>query len=490
MKKIITTACVFIFSVLLNAQEKVYTGSFKAASMVGPMMNYLNNPNTLRSFTSILDSTLYSQTKIGLADPEKIIFEKIDPKQIYTSKLNPPPNIPSINFRIVEYSPAFLLHASPPTTKEDSAFLTGVISCIQISLLLTDQKGATKLEKEIEIYLKKGKSNGIGLPVANLALSQKGLLALIEKALPHLLNPNDSLQTLEIRASGLFASDNFILANNLGKPRTQIDIRKNSGIYNVAGESQIIRWRPPGYQEIIESGKNRTPLNDSLAATIKHEKKNSNPVFIYLKQSLRDAVYNKNYEIVMPAKFWNEVNTGNFGQTTLTALPGNHHLIIEDKDTIGSFSISKGDIDSTKLFNLNSISNGIDTNSITNIIETPNKIPVVYDYIIQGNIYKHLFSIKIYGYQFIREIWIDNLLVATIFGDIEPEKFVLANTIDNIPLLNCMILFAYQSYFSSKSLTRVYSFGMQQRFSEYFPLFPLPESYRFTPRIEHNQNNL
>jgi len=77
MKKIIATACVFIFSILLNAQEKVYTGSFKAASMVGPMMNYWDNPNTLKSFANILDSILYSQTKIRLAAPEKIIFEKI-----------------------------------------------------------------------------------------------------------------------------------------------------------------------------------------------------------------------------------------------------------------------------------------------------------------------------------------------------------------------------------------------------------------------------
>ncbi len=489
MKKIITTACVFIFSVSLSAQEKVYTGSFKAASMVGPMMDYWDNPNTLKSFANILDSILYSQTKIRLAEPEKIFFEKIDPKQIYTSKLKPLPNISSFNFRIIEYSPAFLLTTAPPTTKEDSAFLNGVISCIQMSLLLTDRTGATKIEKDIEIYLKKGISNGIGLPIANLALSQKGLLELIEKSLPHLLNPNDSLQSLEMKVSGLFASDNFILAANVGKPRIQINIKKNSAIYSLGGETQIIRWNPPGYQEIIESGKNKTQLNDSLAAEIKNEKKNSSPIFIYLKQSLRDAVHNKNYEIVMPAKFWNEVNTGTFGQTTLAALQGAHHRIMEDKDTIGYFSISKGGTDSNKSFYTNSISNGIDTSSITNIIQTPNKVPVEYDYVVKGTIYKHNFIVKIYGYQYIREIWIDDTLVATVFGDIEPEKFVLANTFDNTPLLNCMILFSYHSYFSSKSLTRLYSAGMQLRFSEYFPLFPLPESYNFYPRVEYHYNN-
>ncbi|MFX6019236.1 hypothetical protein ABTF08_20375, partial [Acinetobacter baumannii] len=85
--------------------------------------------------------------------------------------------------------------------------------------------------KDLEIYLKKGISNGIGLPVSNLVLSQKGLLELIEKSLPHLLNPNDSLQSLEMKVSGLFASDNFILAANIGKPRIQVDIKKNSAIY-------------------------------------------------------------------------------------------------------------------------------------------------------------------------------------------------------------------------------------------------------------------
>ncbi|MGL1161912.1 hypothetical protein ACSTKX_25105, partial [Vibrio parahaemolyticus] len=90
--------------------------------------------------------------------------------QIYASKLKPSPAASSINFRIIEYSPAFLLTAAPPTTKEDSAFLNGVISCIQMSLILTDATGATKIEKDLEIYLKKGISNGIGLPVSNLVL--------------------------------------------------------------------------------------------------------------------------------------------------------------------------------------------------------------------------------------------------------------------------------------------------------------------------------
>lgn len=453
MKKIIATACVFFFSVLLNAQEKVYTGSFKAASMVGPMMNYWDNPNTLKSFANILDSILYSQTKIRLAAPEKIIFEKIDPKQIYASKLKPSPAASSINFRIIEYSPAFLLTAAPPTTKEDSAFLNGVISCIQMSLILTDATGATKIEKDLEIYLKKGISNGIGLPVSNLVLSQKGLLELIEKSLPHLLNPNDSLQSLEMKVSGLFASDNFILAANIGKPRIQVDIKKNSAIYSIGGESQIIRWNLPSYQEIIISGKNKTIVTDSLAKAIKIENALTNSIFIFLKQSLRDAIYDKNYNIIIASKLWNQMQSDLSVLTTLKALQGVHHKILEDKDTIGSFSITTGGFDKTKLFYTNRISNGIDTTSITQINETTAPISVIYDYRVNGIMREHRFNILIYANHYIREIWIDGILVATVFGDSFPEKFVLSSTINNLPLLNFMILFSYQSFFSTKSLT-------------------------------------
>ncbi|MFK5108460.1 hypothetical protein ACI394_28350, partial [Klebsiella pneumoniae] len=90
---------------------------------------------------------------------------------------------------------------------------------------------------------------------------------------------------------GLFASDNFILAANIGKPRIQVDIKKNSAIYSIGGESQIIRWNLPSYQEIIISGKNKTIVTDSLAKAIKIENALTNSIFIFLKQSLRDAIY-------------------------------------------------------------------------------------------------------------------------------------------------------------------------------------------------------
>lgn len=139
--------------------------------------------------------------------------------------------------------------------------------------------------------------------------------------------------------------------------------------------------------------------------------------------------------------------------TTLKALQGVHHKILEDKDTIGSFSITTGGFDKTKLFYTNRISNGIDTTSITQINETTAPISVIYDYRVNGIMREHRFNILIYANHYIREIWIDGILVATVFGDSFPEKFVLSSTINNLPLLNFMILFSYQSFFSTKSLT-------------------------------------
>ncbi|MFX7816305.1 hypothetical protein ABTK28_20360, partial [Acinetobacter baumannii] len=92
-------------------------------------------------------------------------------------------------------------------------------------------------------------------------------------------------------------------------------------------------------QEIIISGKNKTIVTDSLAKAIKIENALTNSIFIFLKQSLRDAIYDKNYNIIIASKLWNQMQSDLSVLTTLKALQGVHHKILEDKDTIGSFSI-------------------------------------------------------------------------------------------------------------------------------------------------------
>jgi hypothetical protein len=487
MKTTITIAYMLLFSIFLSAQQKLQHGSFRCFSMVGPMMRYLDNPETVKLFSQKLDSVLYVHTGQRIANPHQIFFQQMDKKLLSSERFTPASNQTSISLFLIEYSPQFLLTTSRPTTKEDSSFLNGIVSCLQIGLQITDQNGKATIQKEIEIYLKKGISNGIGLPLANLVLSQKGFLDLCDQILPRLVNNKDSLQTIEMRASGVFAADNFILAANAGKPRIRVDIKKNSAIFPIAGTTQLLRWNAPAYQEIIESGKSKTNLNDSLAAAIKQEKKGLNAVFIYLKQDLRDAINNRNYEIIMPAKYWYEQTTAAYGQTTLATLEGRHHRIVTDRDTIGNFEIIKGGSDSTKLFSLHKLSNGVDTASITQFDENPFVIPLVYDYQINGVMNSSKFKVLIYGNQYIRELWVDGELVSTVFGDIVPEKIVLASATKNIPLLNFLVLFSYQSYFSSKSLTRYNGVSQPLRFSDYLPLFGLPESYyQFFPNIQNN----
>jgi hypothetical protein len=490
MKTTITIAYLLFFSIILSAQQKLQHGSFRCFSMVGPMMRYLDNPETVKQFSQKLDSTLYVYTGKQIVNPNQITFQQMDKKLLSTERFTPVINQPSISVFLIEYSPQFLLTTSPPTTKDDSAFLNGVVSCMQIGLQITDQNGNPIIQKEIEVYLKKGISNGIGLPLANLVLSPKGFLDLCGQILPRLVNNKDSLQTIEMRAGGVFAADNFMLAANAGKPRIQVNIKKNSAIFLIDGVTQLLRWDVPTYQEIIETGKNKTALPDSLMAAIKKERKGLNAVFIYLKQDLRDGINNKNYEVVMPAKYWFEQTNAGYGQTTLNVLEGSHHRIVTNKDTIGYFDITKGGRDTTKLFSLHKVSNGFDTTSITQITETPFVIPLVYDYQISGVMNGNNFKIRMYGNQYIREIWVDGELVATIFGDIVPEKIVLATAIENTPLLNFLILFSYQSYFSSKQLSRYSRISQQLLFSDYLPIFGLPDSYQFYPHIDqHFENN-
>ncbi|MEN9599431.1 MAG: hypothetical protein RL596_1750, partial [Bacteroidota bacterium] len=80
MKTTITIAYLLFFSIILSAQQKLQHGSFRCFSMVGPMMRYLDNPETVKQFSQKLDSTLYVYTGKQIVNPNQITFQQMDKK--------------------------------------------------------------------------------------------------------------------------------------------------------------------------------------------------------------------------------------------------------------------------------------------------------------------------------------------------------------------------------------------------------------------------
>lgn len=423
----------------LPAQNIVYPNQFKCGSSLGPVMNYFKDAAIVQEYTQVMDSLLLDKKGLHFPPNTMLQFQSI----MLDGNENNEVSTPQINFSVVEY--AVKDYCKIASLQPTDSSLIGIQSVFILHYAISQNRRKIVQQNDLIVLIKSLPTKGIGLPAENLHLTNNGFLSLLKKSTAILLDSTNQYEQITVNVQEPFIGDNFILNTSSGYTRNKVNFSNNIARFLLNNKEQIVRWGEPMFQNIILRGKNKTNL--SIAAIDNFNKLQLNTMGepILLLQDARDVINNKSYQINMLAqnvKVSNEEETNTF--TNL--LPGKFHSLILDKDTIAHFSVdNKSTIDSSKKFNYQEISNGIDTGSVYMISKTPIDELLIHDCIMEGTILTLPFKIEISANKYIRSFYLNNKLLAIVTGKNAPEIFVNFDAAISAEIFNALLLVGYSS---------------------------------------------
>lgn len=444
MPKLVTTFIISLTCLFTEAQSTIYPGEFRCISVNGPLMNYWADANTNSIFAKDLDSLLQIKRNWELTNLNTIKFIPIDKK----NESIPILKYPHLNIGLIEYStPEYIKQFNLDIL--DTLFAKEVLSVLRLEVRLEGKNQSVLFEKDLDVYVKKGPSNGIGVPFVNLHFTRKGFLETLKKSFAILFDSTTTNEAIELTVGGAYVGDNFILAKTSGLPRTQVSTTKSISKFKYSGQEQLIRWGDQLYKDVVLYGKNKTILPEKLVKAFENNigEADTNPVF--LVQEGRDILANKNYTIQLAAHLGINPYYLNFNtvRPIIKLISGYNHFLFNENDTVAVFEIQIDKVDTTKKIFLNQVSNGIDTSSVTSI-ESPEKvISLNYDYLIKGKLKANNFEIKISGDRYLREFYFNNELICIANGNKTLERFVILDNSISSEILNALFIIGFNSFF-------------------------------------------
>ena len=403
-------------------------------------MNYWNSEIVQKEFTKDLDSLLIKNFGFKLAPNTIISFNNLSNKNTPSNTKNDA-NLPQLNIELVEYTSAGYIKQFDLLIL-DTLFVKEVRSVLRIQASIELAKEKLVFSNAIDIFIKNGYSNGIGITAQNLPISSKGFNEVLKQSMAILLDSSKLDTQIEVKVARVFIRDNFILDKIIDKPRIQVNSKNNISKFNYKKQQQIIRWGEQLYQNIILTGKNKTTLPDSVLMVLKKSVDAINENKFILLQDARDVVLDKNYLLSIIAYLDDDF----MGINQLKILKGNFHTLTLNNDTIARFNIENDVIDKNKKIFTQQITNGFDNNSIYTIDSSGTTESLLQDYVINGKIFDQSFKICISGKKYLKEFYLNDQIVCIANGDKALERFVILDESISNSLLNALLMIGFNSY--------------------------------------------
>ena len=433
----------FSYNCILNAQKLVHPTQFRCYSMNGPVMSYFKDASIMQHFMEDLDSTLLLKQGFKLAFNSSIQFLPIGKDESIELKQNSQIAYPQININLVEYTTAGYIQQFNVDTN-DSTFAKEVLSVFKLQVVITESPTKALLNRDLDIFIKQGPSNGIGIPIYNLPVTAKGFSELLKKSLPIILDSSNSFEQIEMKVSAAFVGDNFILEKTAGLARTPAYSKDKLSKYNFNNQQQIIRWGNQEYREIILKGKNKTLLNDSLQNAVQNARNFFDAEMVFLLQEGRDVLNDKNYLLQFTAQIASNIDDDGQATPYINLIAGNYHYLIEGMDTIAQFSVKRNIVEAEKKLFAHQVTNGFTMSSITNIENTERIITMNYPFLVEGKLWNQPFKICISTG--LREIYFNNQLICIAYGNKLPERFVSLGESIDATTFNALMIIAYNQF--------------------------------------------
>lgn len=458
LRKIILPLLLVFCIQAIFAQKKIVLEKIRVQSFNVPLTTYLQNEEIKKTIASQLNQILLKHLLMPLADTGSLAVELI-PNTSTIDLVKPDftdPDTSRLHLYIdmLEAFPGrFFTSADTYTADPDMKKRAGTVFVLLARIFGSDKK--TIFYEKLNVVVSPAETPGMGflrgkgIQFGDLAITPKSFTEFVKTAANILFDPHNAMELVEMKVLPAFMADNYILPKTIGQPRIFVSTTKNFSAYNYQGKKEIISITEPVYEEIMIKGKKTEKYPDDITKAIKATEHFAGSDFVFLRQECRDVARDKNYLLKLTTQV-DPVNMPEGKEFLFTNfLQGNFHYLFFEKDTLARFTIMKNIAEGINRVFPNHISNGFDSSSIFRFPTSfQENWMLAYDYVVNGLIGSHQFSIKCSGARnTIKEIFLDKKLVCIAQGKFSIEKFVVFDASLSTELLNQLFMIGFNRFF-------------------------------------------
>ena len=477
-------------------QKTVIFEKMRCYSMMGPSMQYLENPQNqlliARQFSQTLKNELQLQlndsinlpvqvlSKEDLATPFTITFKNAD-----TGKLH-------LYFDCIELTPYTYFNQHTEMLADSNLFRRSE-SVLQLKFYLVNYKNQLVSQGNLAVSLATNISRSIGIPYRRMLIDKKtytlpttssAFTETIRKSIQYLFRPSNESDLIEVRVPPAFVYNNFITEETY---QSGLLIFPSSGKgvweYTLSEGVQIIRNGERKAFSIPLNNKklaNNSPLKEYWSL-LKDENTIGTEYFVF-KNTIREVVSNSNYEMLLVTsvsfnrtqpnintlstesqyfhsgyfdsnfEIWSDLLKSNIlnnsRQTNVKMLNKQVNFLLKETDTIAVFEVRQDTIvkDSSKLWPFQ-VYDGLDAASLFTLSLPNNPTPFNSVMEITGLIEKQPFVIKLKGSILDwKEIILNGETVAWVMGLERPDKIFIKKFSLEAKMLNQLLMIAFSPF--------------------------------------------
>ncbi|OYU56309.1 MAG: hypothetical protein CFE25_03435 [Chitinophagaceae bacterium BSSC1] len=464
----------------IQAQTSLELKSLRYHNNSGKTLNYLELSQTKASLNKILDSLSKKYWQIPSQLANELIIQKtnasLSPSIIQLSLIDPKlgnakhilltidsskqgnksnPNY-FLNIEMAELPMSSLNKLINIDSSLRKRFLSAPkIGLFQIIASIQLNNGDTVFKKTVSLLIYRNKRvKSFGFPHPDYGISPKNFENLLAKGLSIVLDQSNTIGLLEIEYDQVKMNDYFIQPFIQDQPKVFISSEKNSLQYLWKDQMQYLQYEEPGYEEIYLTKKEKDSLPKNLIKEIRavdlrypfFALEDSRDIFSDKNYTLKATVYALRNSADEPRTFTYNVRTG----LPLVFVNGKTHIFLKDRDTLAHFKVSIDTKDSKKQKFLHQIVETYNGSSIT-MENKPRTSTQQYAFIIEGAFKGMSLKINCSGMRgmqtVIREIYLNNKLIAIAQGSTSPEILtVLDKNLDSVTL-NQLLLLSFSRLF-------------------------------------------
>ena len=449
MKKLVYLLLFICIVFKLPAQNKVVVEANRSFSMFGPSMYYLEDTAVQSSIKSKLSVILNKNFKLLLSNETLPIenYTSTEALKNNTIKFNiADTSTWHLFIEVYEYDPISFLTGSA-LEAPDSAIIAGASSIFQISCILTNGLQEIISNQSVFAAISNTETAGFGIRPKNIFLTKKSFASVVQVGLQMALNPDNETMVADIKTPAVYYADNFMMGHINNTSKILVNTVKDTWGYTVVGNQELLRMGEQLFDEIWVKQKlvdsSASPL---LLKKIKETGNTASSDFIYLRQECRDVYQDKNYTIKIATEIDPYSTASSKKELFSDFLSGEVHLMLEGKDTAAIFGINKNIGDANKQVYVDKTTNGMDSSSVAKVSKKDFPFQVTYDYQLTGKIRGERFTIQSFWNHEMKEMYLNNKIIAIVKGKTDPENFIIANDASNASIMKELLLIAYNKF--------------------------------------------
>ena len=449
MKRLFYLCLLLLAGFQVPAQKKVVIEAIRSFSMFGPSMYYLEDTAVQSSIKNKLSAILDKYYNLSFSN-QSLPIENYTSTEALKNNVGKFSNTDTSTWHlfveVYEYDPISFLTGSA-LEAPDSTIISGASSIFQISCILTNGLQEIVSNQSVFSAITNTETAGFGIRPKNIFLTKKSFASVIQVGLQMSLNPDNETLVADIKAPAVYYADNFMMGYIKNTSKILVNPIKDSWSFSLLDNAEVLRMGEQLFDEIWIKRK----LIDSSASEllIKKMKETGNTAssdFIYLRQECRDVYQDKNYTIKIATEIDPYSQASSKKEIFSDFLQGPLHMMLQGKDTAAIFSINKLVGDPFKQVYLDKTTNGIDSSSTARVSKIDYPFQITYDYQLTGKIRGEQFTIRSFWNHEMKEIYLNNRLIAIVKGKTDPENFIITKDFKDAIMIKELLLIAYNKF--------------------------------------------